>query len=178
MFDRFSFPTSGVSRRTMLGALSRRGGLMALLLQPTLGCAGLVRRAGHGHGQLSGSSSVRGEGRGAGGGEQAPSPGLNTLGRMAIITVVALGLLFVKPPLGFGVIGGMALFQMILLANVTRSMLKMGSGSAIAGAVFGSGAPFDDDDAIEASSSEALPSETQPRGPGALDRPVDGRGGS
>jgi cell division protein FtsW (lipid II flippase) len=58
----------------------------------------------------------------------------NTLGRMAVITAVSLGLLFIEPPLGFGLIGGMALFQMLLLANVTRSMLKMGLGAPATGA--------------------------------------------
>ncbi|MGH9087827.1 MAG: ATP synthase subunit I [Acidimicrobiales bacterium] len=50
---------------------------------------------------------------------------MNTMGRMAVITVVALGLLFVLPPLGFGLLGGLALFQFVLLGNVTRSMLRM-----------------------------------------------------
>lgn len=54
---------------------------------------------------------------------------MNTLGRMGVVTVIALGLLFLLPPLGFGLLGGLALFQFILLGNVTRSMLKMGAGA-------------------------------------------------
>ena len=51
---------------------------------------------------------------------------VNTLGRMGIITVIALGLCFVSKPLGFGVLGGLAVFQIILIANVARSMAKAG----------------------------------------------------
>lgn len=54
---------------------------------------------------------------------------VNTMGRMAVITAIALGLLFLLPPLGFGILGGLALFQFLLLGNVTRSMLQMGSGA-------------------------------------------------
>lgn len=50
----------------------------------------------------------------------------NTLGRLTVITVVALGLCFVELPLGLGMLAGVALFQAILLVNVARSMLKMG----------------------------------------------------
>jgi hypothetical protein len=56
---------------------------------------------------------------------------LNTLGRMGIITVVTIGLLFVSPSLGFGVLGGLAVFQFILLANVARSMAKAGPMTSV-----------------------------------------------
>jgi hypothetical protein len=56
---------------------------------------------------------------------------LNTLGRMGIITVVTIGLLFVSPSLGFGVLGGLAVFQVILLANVARSMAKAGPMTSV-----------------------------------------------
>ena len=48
---------------------------------------------------------------------------------MAVITVVALAALHLLP-LGFGVMVGLALFQLILLVNVARSMVKMGSGGS------------------------------------------------
>ena len=51
---------------------------------------------------------------------------LNTLGRLGIITVVALGLMLVSHSSGWGVLGGLAVFQVILLANVARSMAKAG----------------------------------------------------
>ncbi len=56
---------------------------------------------------------------------------LNTLGRMSIITAVTIGLLFVSPSLGFGVLGGLAAFQVVLLANVARSMAKAGPMTSV-----------------------------------------------
>ncbi len=56
---------------------------------------------------------------------------VNTLGRMGIITVVALGLCFVSKPLGFGVLGGLAAFQILLIANVARSMAKAGPMTSV-----------------------------------------------
>lgn len=52
----------------------------------------------------------------------------NTLTRLGAITVVALGLCFVELPLGMGVLAGLGIFQVVLLANMARSMFKMGSG--------------------------------------------------
>ena len=49
---------------------------------------------------------------------------MNTLGRLMAITVVALVLAWMLTPLGLGLLGGVALFQFVLLAGVTRSMLK------------------------------------------------------
>jgi hypothetical protein len=51
---------------------------------------------------------------------------INTLGRLAIITVVTLGLMTVSHQLGFGILAGLAVFQITLLANVARSMAKAG----------------------------------------------------
>ena len=45
---------------------------------------------------------------------------------MAIITVVTLGLMTFSHQLGFGVLGGLAVFQIILIANMARSMTKSG----------------------------------------------------
>jgi len=56
---------------------------------------------------------------------------LNTLGRMGIITVVTIGLLLVNASLGFGILGGLAVFQIILLANVARSMAKSGPMTSV-----------------------------------------------
>ncbi len=50
----------------------------------------------------------------------------NTLGRLGIVTVIALGLTFVNKGLGFGVLGGLAVFQFLLIFNVARSMAKAG----------------------------------------------------
>jgi hypothetical protein len=51
---------------------------------------------------------------------------MNTLGRMGVITVVALGLTFLNRGLGFGVLGGLAVFQFILIIQTARSMAKSG----------------------------------------------------
>lgn len=56
---------------------------------------------------------------------------LNTLGRLGIITVVTLGLMTFSHQLGFGVLAGLAVFQMILLANVARSMAKAGPMTSV-----------------------------------------------
>src|SRR5579862_8431066 len=52
----------------------------------------------------------------------------NTLTRLGAITVVALGLCFVEMPLGLGVLAGLGIFQVVLLANMARSMFRAGSG--------------------------------------------------
>ncbi len=52
----------------------------------------------------------------------------NTLARLGVITVIALGLCFLELPLGLGVLAGLGIFQVVLLANMARSMFKMGSG--------------------------------------------------
>ncbi len=51
---------------------------------------------------------------------------INTLGRLAIITVVTLGLMTISHQLGFGILAGLAVFQIILIVNVARSMAKSG----------------------------------------------------
>jgi hypothetical protein len=56
---------------------------------------------------------------------------VNTFGRMGIITVIALGLCFLSKPLGFGVLAGLAVFQIILIANVARSMAKSGPMTSV-----------------------------------------------
>jgi cell division protein FtsW (lipid II flippase) len=134
MFDHFSLPdVAAVSRRTMLGSLVLGAvGLVVLLLfsQPwaALGfCAGLG--LGMSNFRLIQRSVVK-VGERAEANKRRPLA-INTMGRMAVITVVALGLVLVEPPLGFGLLGGLALFQMLLLANVTRSMLKMGAGQPL-----------------------------------------------
>jgi hypothetical protein len=52
----------------------------------------------------------------------------NTLTRLGAITVIALGLCFLEMPLGLGVLAGLGIFQVVLLANMARSMFKLGTG--------------------------------------------------
>ncbi len=53
---------------------------------------------------------------------------VNTFGRLAIITVVTLGLMTFSHELGFGILAGLAVF---LLANVARSMAKAGPMTSV-----------------------------------------------
>lgn len=133
MFERFQLPdVAAVARRTMILALVLGAvGLATLLVfdQPwaALGlCVGLGM--GMGNFRLIVRSVLR-----VGARSQANKRrplALSTLSRLMLMTVVALALVWVDPPLGLGIIGGLALFQFLLLANVTRSMLKMGAGVA------------------------------------------------
>jgi len=63
---------------------------------------------------------------------------LNTVTRLGIITVAAIGLLFVSFDLGFGVMAGLAIFQFLLLFSVVRSIVKSGIGAG----GFGGGSLF------------------------------------
>lgn len=151
MFDRFNLPdVAAVARRTMVASLVVGVvGLLALLFfsQPwgAVGfCAGLGM--GMANFRLIVRSVVRVGKRRSG---RARRPlAMNTLGRLAVMTVVALVLVWFVPPLGLGIVGGIAVFQVILLANVTRSMLKSGGaggGGLLLAAL--SGSPIDDADA-------------------------------
>lgn len=131
MFDRFSLPDlAAVSRRTVLGALicGVIGIVLCLVFNQPWAAVGLGVGLGMGifNFRLIQRSVVK-VGQRVDENRRRPLA-LNTLSRMMLITVVALGLLFVEPPLGFGLLGGLALFQLLLLLNVTRSMLKMGIG--------------------------------------------------
>jgi hypothetical protein len=48
----------------------------------------------------------------------------NTLGRLGVISVIALGITFFVQPLGFGTLIGLAFFQFTLLGNVVVAMLR------------------------------------------------------
>ncbi len=129
MFARFSLPdVPSVSRRTVTAALIV--GVLALAAaisfdKALLGvgaCVGLA--LGTLNFRLVGSSVVK---VGAREDENKRRPlAMNTLTRMGIISVITIGLLFLSFELGFGVLAGLAVFQMLLLVNVARSMLKLG----------------------------------------------------
>ena len=136
MFAHLSLPNvPDVSRRTVSAALVI--GVAALVASVSFGhpLVGLGAAVGLALGTLNfrliGTSvskvSSRADGR-----TRRPLA-MNTLARMGIITVVTIGLLLISPQLGFGVLGGLAAFQLILVVNVARSMMK-------AGAVDGAGA--------------------------------------
>ena len=48
----------------------------------------------------------------------------NTLGRLGVISVIALGITFFVQPLGFGTLVGLAVFQFTLLGNVVVAVLR------------------------------------------------------
>lgn len=182
MFDRFSLPdVAAVARRTMVGALvvGVVGLVAALALNQPWVALGLC--VGLGLGMTNFRLIVRSVlkvGRRMGASKRRPLA-MNTLSRLMLLTVVALVILWFVPPLGFGLIGGMALFQMLLLFNVTRSMLKSGagggggSGGLILGLLNGSatGGLLGEEMAPEDG-----PAGAQPALPGLGDEGHDGRG--
>jgi hypothetical protein len=145
MFERFQLPdVAAVARRTMLSALAVGvlGLVVLLLLSQTWAALGLCVGIGLGMGNFRlVVRSVLKVGRRAEANKRRPLA-MNTLGRLMAVTVVALVLAWVEPPLGLGIIGGLAVFQFLLLANVTRSMLGAGAlgGAGGAGGSGGEGA--------------------------------------
>jgi hypothetical protein len=131
MFARFSLPdVATVSRRTVFSALTV--GVLGLILCLVLNAAlvGLGLCIGLGLGIFNFRMVQRSVVKvGARADENKRRPlALNTVGRLGLISVVALGLLFLSFDLGFGVLAGLAAFQLMLLINVARSMAKMGTG--------------------------------------------------
>jgi len=131
VFDKFSLPDlARVSRRTVLGALviGVVGLVVCLLLDAALVGLGLCIGLALGilNFRMVQRAVVKIGDRGA---ENRRRPlALNTLARLAFVSVIALGLLFLSFDLGLGVMGGLAVFEFLLLANVARSMMKMGGG--------------------------------------------------
>ncbi len=134
MFERFQLPdVAAVARRTMVGALvvGVLGLVVLLLFSQTWGALGLCIGIALGIANFRLIvRSVLKVGRRVEGDKRRPLA-MNTLSRLMAMTVVALVLAWVKPPLGLGIIGGLALFQFLMLANVTRSMLKAGLASGM-----------------------------------------------
>lgn len=127
LVDRFSLPDiTRVARRTMLGAIGIGVAslLIALLLSQPWVALGLC--IGLSFGMINFRLIIRSVLKvGQRSDENKRRPlALNTLARLGAMTAIALGVLALKAPLGFGLVGGMALFQLVLLANVTVSMLK------------------------------------------------------
>ena len=131
MFASFALPDlARVSRRTVLGGLIF--GVVGLIACLALGAplTGLGLCIGLGLGlfnfRLVQRSVVK---VGAREDENHKRPlAANTVGRLAVISALALGLLFLSFDLGLGVMVGLAAFQFLLLLNVARSMFKMGHG--------------------------------------------------
>jgi len=127
VFSHFSLPQiSTVARRTALAALGI--GTVALVALVLLGyglvgvgvCAGLAMALGNF--RMISRATVKASTKGR---EDNRRPlAMNTLGRLAVISVIALGFVFLSRPFGFGILVGLAVFQFLLLANVVLAMLR------------------------------------------------------
>lgn len=142
VFERFSLPdVARVGRRTMLSALVVGVLALGVSLVFNFPLVGLGACLGLGLGMVNFrmiTASVIRVGKRVEDNKRRPLA-TNTLARLAAISVVTLGLLFVDFGLGFGVLAGLAVFQMLLLANVTRAMLV--AGRQLAGGAGGQAAP-------------------------------------
>jgi hypothetical protein len=52
--------------------------------------------------------------------------GTKSVSRLAVITVIAIGLLFLKGPLGIGAVIGLVIFQLFFVVNVGRVVVSQG----------------------------------------------------
>jgi hypothetical protein len=52
--------------------------------------------------------------------------GGKTTGRLAIMTVIVLGLVFLNAPLGIGIVAGLVLYQIVFVVNVLRVVASQG----------------------------------------------------
>jgi hypothetical protein len=129
VFARFSLPDiPAVSRRTVTAALIIGvAGLVGCISfgKPLIGVGGCIGLAfGTLNFRLVGASVIK-VGKREDENKRRPLA-LNTLSRLGIISVVTVGMLLISFQLGFGVLVGLAVFQLVLLANVGRSMMKFG----------------------------------------------------
>src|SRR5579863_4396079 len=114
VFSHFSLPQiSTVARRTALAASAVGAvGLVGMLLlgHPLVGlgiCLGIVLALGNFRLISAATAKASATGR-----EDNRRPlAMNTLGRLAVISAVALGLTFLSRPFGFGTLIGLAVFQ-------------------------------------------------------------------
>lgn len=133
MLEQFSLPdVTRVARRTVLGALAVAVVALVVSLAVNAPLVGVGACVGLGMGTFNFrmiTAAVIRVGKRLDANKRRPLA-MNTLSRLAVISVVSLGLLFVSFQLGFGVLGGLAAFQVLLLANVARSMYVAGRRSA------------------------------------------------
>lgn len=131
LFDQVSLPdVAKMSRRAVFGSLAV--GVVGLVIAAVLNsylvglglCVGIA--LGIGNFRMVQASVAKAGHRP---GPQRRPLALNTVTRLAVITAVALGLLFVSFDLGFGVMAGLAVFQLLLLFSVVRSIIKSGAGA-------------------------------------------------
>jgi hypothetical protein len=118
-------------RRTILSAIivGFVGFIVAVLIAPPLGALGLIigvalailnlrsldRQAARV--ELKGEQSSKAVRRQLGG---------KTTGRLAIMTVVVLVVVFLNAPLGIGIVSGLVLYQIVFVVNVFRVVANQG----------------------------------------------------
>ena len=118
-------------RRTILSAIlvGSVGFLVALVIAPPLGALGEVLGVGlaivnlryldrqAARVELQGEKSSRAVRRQLGG---------KTTGRLALMTVVVLGAVWLNAPLGIGIVAGLVLYQIVFVINVLRVVANQG----------------------------------------------------
>lgn len=118
-------------RRTTLSALAAgiAGFVVALLVAPPLSALGVVigvalaivnlrfldRQAAKV--ELQGEQSTKAVRRQLGG---------RTTGRLLVMTVVVLGVVWLNAPLGIGIVAGLVIYQIVFVANVIRVVANHG----------------------------------------------------
>ena len=118
-------------RRTILSAIivGFVGFIVAVLVAPPLSALGLVIGVGlailnlryldrqAARVELKGEQSSKAVRRQLGG---------KTTGRLAIMTVVVLAVVWLNAPLGIGIVSGLVLYQIVFVVNVLRVVAKQG----------------------------------------------------
>jgi hypothetical protein len=127
LFSNFSLPQiSTVARRTVLAAMVVGGLALALGVVAGYALAGLGICLGLGVGLANFRLVSRATVKAAA--SERPDKrrplAVNALGRLGLISVVALAITYFVRQLGFGILVGLALFQFALLANVVIAMLR------------------------------------------------------
>lgn len=118
-------------RRTVLSALAAGvlGFVVALLIAPPLAALGLAIGVGlaivnlrfldhqAAKVELQGEQSTKAVRRQLGG---------RTTGRLLVMTVVVLGVVWLNAPLGIGIVAGLVLYQIVFVVNVIRVVANHG----------------------------------------------------
>jgi hypothetical protein len=118
-------------RRTTLSAIAvgTVGFLVAIFVAPPLAALGVALGVGlailnlrfldkqAARVELRGEQSTKAVRRQLGG---------KTTGRLAIMTVIVLGLVFLNAPLGIGIVAGLVLYQIVFVVNVLRVVASQG----------------------------------------------------
>ena len=118
-------------RRTTLSAIivGIVGFLVAVFTAPPLGALGLV--IGVGLALLNLRSLDRQAAKVELKGEQSSKAvrrqlGGKTTGRLAIVTLIVIGVVFLNAPLGIGIVSGLVLYQIVFVLNVLRVVANQG----------------------------------------------------